>query len=64
MRGKTIAALFCLALAVSGTGCAAKNRKAAKQAADVLTAETALVEVDAAMAHHQLRKAKTLLQKV
>jgi outer membrane protein assembly factor BamD len=64
MRGRTIAALLSLSLASFGTGCAAKRRKAAQQAAEVLTAEAVLADVDAKMAHHQLRKAKLLLQKI
>jgi outer membrane protein assembly factor BamD len=63
MSGKTIAALLSLSLASVGTGCAAK-KKAAQQTAEVLTAEATLAEVDAKMAHHQLRKAKLLLQKI
>jgi len=64
MRGRTLAAVLSLAVLACGTGCAAKKRKTAKQAAEVLTAEAALAQVDTAMAHHQLRKAKTLLQKI
>jgi len=64
MRGRTIAAVLSFAVFACNTGCAAKKRKAAKQAAEVLTAEAALAQVDAAMARHQLRKAKTLLQKI
>jgi len=64
MRVRTIAAVFCVAFLVFGTGCAAKKRKAATQTSEVLTAEIALAQVDAAMARHQLRKAKALLQKV
>jgi outer membrane protein assembly factor BamD len=64
MRGTTIATVLSLALLAGGTGCAAKKRKAAEQTAEVLTAESVLAQVDAAMAHHQLRKAKVLLQKI
>jgi outer membrane protein assembly factor BamD len=51
-------------LVLAAPGCAAKKKKAEKQTAEVLTAEAALGQVDVAMAHHQLRKAKTILQKV
>lgn len=64
MSGRTIAATLGLALVLSGAGCAAKKRQAAKQTPELLTAEASLVQVDAAMARHQLRKAKTILQKV
>ncbi len=64
MRGRTIAAVLSLTLCACGTGCAAKKRKAAQQTAEVLTAGAVLAEVDARMAHHQLRKAKLLLQKI
>ena len=64
MRVRTIAAVLLPALVLCGTGCAAKKRGAATQAAEVLTAEAILAQVDAAMAHHQLRKAKNLLQKI
>ena len=59
-----IAAVLLPAIALCGTGCAAKKRAAATQATEVLTAEAILAQVDVAMAHHQLRKAKTLLQKI
>jgi outer membrane protein assembly factor BamD len=52
-----------LSLVVLGPGCAGK-RAAAKQTAEVLNAEAALSQVDAAMARHQLRKAKTILGKI
>jgi outer membrane protein assembly factor BamD len=64
MSARTILAAACLAGVVAGHGCAAKSKKAAQQTAEVLTAEVALAKVDAAMARHQLRKSKTLLQKV
>jgi outer membrane protein assembly factor BamD len=63
MRGRTIAAVLSLTLGTLGAGCAAK-RKAAQQATEVLTAEAVLAQVEDRMAHHQLRKAKLLLQKV
>jgi outer membrane protein assembly factor BamD len=44
-------------------GCAAK-KAAADKPAEVLTAEAVLAQVDVAMAHGQLRKAKNLLQKI
>ena len=64
MREKTIAAVLSLALCACGTGCAAKKRKAAQQTTEVLTAAAVLAEVEHRMAHHQLRKAKLLLQKI
>jgi len=64
MRGRTIAAVLSLTLCVCGPGCAAKKRQAQQQTAEVLTAQAVLAEVDAKMAHHQLRKAKLLLQKI
>jgi outer membrane protein assembly factor BamD len=65
MRVGALAVALSLAVAVSGAGCAAKKKSASKKpAAEVLTAEAALAEADAAMARHQLRKAKTVLQKV
>jgi outer membrane protein assembly factor BamD len=64
MRGRTIAAVLSLTLCTCGMGCAARTRKAAQQTTEVLTAEAVLAEVDARMAHHQLRKAKLLLQKI
>jgi outer membrane protein assembly factor BamD len=59
-----IAALLVAILVVFAGGCAAKKKSASKQTAEVLTAEATLAQVNVAMAHHQLRKAKTLLQKV
>ncbi len=47
---------------LSGQGCAAKKKP--KQAAEVLTADETLRRVRDAMAHRQLRKAKTMLQKI
>jgi outer membrane protein assembly factor BamD len=64
MRVRTIAAVLIPALVLCGTGCAAKKRGAATQATEVLTAEAILAQVDVAMAHRQLRKAKNLLQKI
>jgi outer membrane protein assembly factor BamD len=64
VSGRTIAATLGLALVLSGAGCTAKKRQAAKQTPELLTAEASLVQVDAAMARHQLRKAKTILQKI
>jgi len=61
---KTSLAVLCVMLSLAGSGCAAKKRAAAKQATEVLTAEAALAQVDAAMARHQLRKAKTILGRV
>jgi len=56
------AALVVLLLAGAG-GCGSKHKKA-KQTAQVLTAEQSLALADQALARHQLRKAKDLLQKV
>jgi outer membrane protein assembly factor BamD len=64
MTARAIAISLFAMLVVCGTGCAAKKPQAAKPAAEVLTAEAVLAQVDVAMAHHQLRKAKTLLQKI
>lgn len=60
---RAIASLLATALAVGAGGCASKQHKA-KQTTEVLTAEQSLVQADQAMARHQLRKAKTILQKV
>jgi len=64
MTGRAPVAVLGIALIVCGASCASKSKKAPKQAAEVLTAEATLVQVEAAMARHQLRKAKNLLQKV
>jgi len=64
MRGRATAAVLSLTLAACGMGCATKKRKALEQTAEVLTAEAVLADVDDKMAHHQLRKAKLLLQKI
>jgi acyl-CoA thioester hydrolase len=63
LRARLISAVLGMALILGGTSCAAKKQRAA-QTAEVLTAEAVLKQVDAAMAQHQLRKAKTLLQKI
>ena len=63
LKSRLIAGVLCLALAATSLGCAARKKKAA-QTAEALTAEQTLVRVESAMAHHQLRKAKNLLQKV
>jgi outer membrane assembly lipoprotein YfiO/YbgC/YbaW family acyl-CoA thioester hydrolase len=63
LRSRLIAGVLCLALAAASSGCAASKKKAA-QTAEVLTAEQTMVRVEAMMGHHQLRKAKNLLQKV
>lgn len=64
MRGRVPAACAAiLAVALAGNGCASKHRKP-KATAEVLTGEQTLAKVDQAMAHHQLRKAKDLLQKI
>jgi outer membrane protein assembly factor BamD len=51
------------AILASGAGCASKKKKAA-QTAEVLTAEQTMGRVEDAMARHELRKAKLLLQKI
>ena len=63
MRGKPIVAALAAAVIVCGGGCAAK-KKATTETAEVVTAESVLAQVDVAMAHHQLHKAKSLLQKI
>ena len=63
LRARLLPAVLALAVLLAGTACSAKH-KAAKQTTEVLTAEATLKQVDAAMAHHQLRKAKTLLGKI
>jgi outer membrane protein assembly factor BamD len=55
--------LVAVALLAAGSGCASKKRKA-KQTTEVVGAEQSLALADQAMANHQLRKAKTILQKV
>jgi outer membrane protein assembly factor BamD len=61
---RRILVLLLAAGAVStGTACAAKKAQP-KHAVEVLTADETLRRVGDAMARHQLRKAKTLLQKI
>ncbi len=62
MSVRAIVAVLIPALVLCGTGCAVKKKSAA--AAEVVTAEATLVQVDAAMARRQMRKAKILLQKI
>ena len=62
MSVRAIAAVLIPALVLCGAGCAVKKKSAA--AAEVVTAEAILVQVDAAMARRQMRKAKILLQKI
>ncbi len=62
MSVRAIVAVLIPALVLCATGCAAKKKSAA--AAEVVTAEATLVQVDAAMARRQMRKAKILLQKI
>ena len=64
MTARVIATALLPAIVVCTMGCAAKKKAAAKQTAEVVTAEAVLAQVNVAMAHHQLRKAKTLLQKI
>jgi len=64
MRGaRTLAAAAAAALILAGAGCSSK-RRAEKQTAEALSAEQTLVRFEDAMARRQLRKAKTLLQKI
>jgi outer membrane protein assembly factor BamD len=63
MSARATAAALLLATVASGMSCAAK-KAATTQTTEVLTAQATLAQVDVAMAHHQLRKAKTLLQKI
>lgn len=58
-----LAAVLATLLAAGAGGCASKHKKP-KQAAEVLTAEQTLALADQAMAKHQLRKAKEMLQKI
>ena len=62
LRARLLAAVLAFALLATGSACSSK-RKAEGQT-EVLTAEATLTQVDAAMARHQLRKAKTLLGKI
>ena len=65
MKRRTIAAMLVPVLVLCGSGCAAKKKSAVATAGtEVVTAEVILAQVDEAMARHQLRKAKTLLQKI
>ncbi|HEX4825001.1 MAG TPA: outer membrane protein assembly factor BamD [Candidatus Polarisedimenticolaceae bacterium] len=59
MTRRTIACVMLASIAI--TGCAGKKKKA-QSTAEVLTAEQTLARADDAMARHQLRKAKNLLQ--
>jgi outer membrane protein assembly factor BamD len=66
MRRALLAALVVPALLLGGAGCAAKKKKpeTSAEGVEAVNAETILAQADLAMAKHQLRKAKTLLQKV
>lgn len=64
MTSRAIATVVSLTLAASAVSCATMKQSAARQAAEVLSAKDALVRVEAAMAKHQLRKAKAILEKV
>lgn len=61
---RALVGLLALALVAAGVACAGKKKKALKGAAEVLSADETLRRVDDAMARHQLRKAKTLLEKI
>jgi outer membrane protein assembly factor BamD len=58
-----VAAWLAFVLVGGCVGCAAKKSEP-KQPAEVVTAEATLAQVNVAMAHRQLRKAKDLLQKI
>lgn len=62
LRARLIAAFLLAAILLSGSACSSKKKPAAQ--AEVVTAEATLALSDDAMARHQLRKAKTLLQKI
>jgi outer membrane protein assembly factor BamD len=59
--GATLSVAAVVLILASG-GCASKKKS--KQTTEVLSAEQSLAQADQAMAHHQLRKAKTILQKI
>lgn len=61
---RALVGLVALALVATGASCAGKKKRALKGAAEVLSADETLRRVDDAMARHQLRKAKTLLEKI
>ena len=61
MIRRSIVSALAVAVVVSGASCSAKKKKA-KGAAEVLTAEATLAQVDIEMNRRHLRKAKTLLQ--
>ncbi len=63
MKLGAFAAALIPALVFCGAGCAAK-KSAATNPTEVFSAEVILPQVDEAMARRQLRKAKTLLQKI
>ncbi len=62
MRRRAVVILL-IGSVLAASGCSSKKKHASTQT-DVLEASVALAQSDAAMAHHQLRKAKTILQKV
>ena len=62
MTRRAIVVAVSLALLVTAVSCASKKK--AKATTEVLTAEETLHRVSDAMARHQLRKAKTLLEKI
>lgn len=64
MSARTTASARIAVLLMFSASCAAKKPAATTQTTEVLTAQATLAQVDVAMAHHQLRKAKTLLQKI
>ena len=64
MRTSAIAALLCVLMGVAGGGCASTKARSARATPEILNAEQALARFNAAMARHQLRKAKMILDKV
>ena len=61
---KTRLGALALAAALLLTGASCSSKKGGKGTGDILSAEQTLVQVDDAMARHQLRKAKNLLGRV
>ena len=64
MTATRLAVAFMATALVAGAGGCASQQKKPKKTAEVLTAEQSLALADQAMAKHQLRKAKDILQKV
>jgi len=64
MTGRRILAALAVASLIAGGSACSSKKRAAKDTAEVLSAEQTLVKFQDAMARHQLRKAKTMLQKI